>query len=120
MKLRIRGNSIRLRLSKTEVAAFQQYGSVADIIEIPDRPISYALEKGDSETLKVYRLEDSIRVMMPFDMAERWNADDQVGFSYDQVIGEKKITILVEKDFQCSTPEDCEPEQDLYANPNLT
>ena len=119
MKLRIKGNSIRLRLSRSEVDAFQLYGSVADIIELPDHPLSYALEKADVDHLSVYRLGDSLRVAMPKTLAERWRQETEVGFSYQQPIGEKSISILVEKDFQCSTAEDCEPDADLYPNPKL-
>ena len=120
MKLRIRGNSIRLRLTKTEVDAFQEFGSIADVLEIPGGPISYALEKCQEDKLNVKRLGDSIRVGLPTAMANQWLSDDCVGFKEQQSIGVRNIDITVEKDFQCTTPVDSGEEiaDDLYPNPN--
>ena len=121
MKIRIKGNSIRLRLSQPEVAAFLEYGSISDVIEIPGGPLVYNLERCGEDQLNVSRLAGSIRVGMPTQLCERWASDDCVGFDHHQDIGsEKSIYILVEKDFQCLKPRVHEDESKLFPNPETS
>lgn len=120
MKLRIQGNSIRLRLTKTEIEAFHEYGSIADVLELPGGdPISYALEKCGEPKLNVKRIGDSIRVGLPNKECERWKSDDCVGFTEQQSLSGRILSITVEKDFKCTTPSDCGEvnTDDLFDNP---
>lgn len=120
MKLRIQGNSIRLRLTRTEIEAFHEYGSIADVVELPGGdPISYALEKCGEQKLNVKRVGDSIRVGLPLDECEQWKSNECVGFTHQESISGKTLTITVEKDFKCTTPADCGEvnTDDLFDNP---
>ena len=120
MKLRIQGNSIRLRLTRSEIEAFQEYGSIADVMELPEgAPISYALEKCGEQNLNVKRIGDSIRVGLPLDECEKWKSEDCIGFTDQQMVSGRPLTITVEKDFKCTTPTDCGEvnSEDLFDNP---
>ena len=119
MKIRINGNSIRLRLSRPEVEAFLEYGSISDVLEIPGEPLVYNLEKCGEDHMNVTSLAGSIRVGLPKRKFEEWKSDDCVGFTEQYEIGmDKSIKITVEKDFQClhrdSTQED---KTILFPNP---
>ena len=119
MKIRINGNSIRLRLSRPEVEAFLEYDSISDILEIPGEPLVYNLEKCGEDKMNVSRLAGSIRVGLPTKMFEEWKADDCVGFTEEYEVGEDKyITITVEKDFQCLHRDGSQEDKSiLYPNP---
>ena len=50
MKIRIQGNSIRFRLSQSEVAKFHETGRIADSISFGAQPnalLTYAMERTD-------------------------------------------------------------------------
>lgn len=117
MKLRINGNSIRIRVTQAEFQAFMDYGSVADILEIPEQPISYALEKCGEKEMNVSRLGDSIRVGLPDDKVREWRSEDCTGFTHIQNVGNKAIKIIVEKELKCPTPEDCKADPDAFPRP---
>ncbi len=116
MKLRIQGNSIRFRLSQTEVANFGSDGACMGKTEFPN---GYTL---------VYRLSQApelsgnftnniITIALPEAEIESWINSDQVAIQGNLTLeNEDKLSILVEKDFKCLT-ERSEDESDLFPNP---
>jgi len=113
MKLRFHGNSLRLRLSQSEVAQLAGSGWVEDRIEFtPARSLRYRLESGDSESVAADFTADCIRVMLPRAAARHWVQSDETG-----ILGSSAtLKIFVEKDFQClhrDSPEDA----DSFPNP---
>ncbi len=127
MKLRIRNNSIRLRLTQSEVAQFRENGYVEEVIEfgaVPASRLTYALmaaAENDAENGIASKFEDSkITISIPSLQARQWVDSDQVGIEIDQNIGDgNKLRILVEKDFACAAPRDGEDDSDAFPNPNL-
>lgn len=115
--MRINGNAVRLRLNQSEFEAFMEYGSIADIIELPNGPISYGLEKCGESELNVTRRADSIRIGMPEKMVLAWKDPNEVGFSHVQNIQGKAIEITVEKELKCPTPNDCKADEDAFPRP---
>ena len=93
------------------------YGSVADILEIPDAPVSYALEKCGEKEMNVSRLGDSIRVGLPEDKVNDWRSEDKIGFRHVQNLNGKSIEIIVEKELKCPTPDDCKADPDAFPRP---
>ena len=116
MKLRIRGNSLRLRLSQTEVATLRDFGSVEETVHFsPSSKLVYAIERSGGGEIGA-RFEDGrILVQVPESIALEWCNGERVGF--DGVAGEVKV--LVEKDWQCLAPRD-EDESDAYPHPKQT
>ncbi|PJJ83794.1 DUF7009 family protein [Mucilaginibacter auburnensis] len=115
MKIRIKGNSIRYRLSKTEVERFTECGYVEESIEFPTLNLKYALQRSKTvENLSATLIDNTIIIYMPVKMAHEWQKEDQIGFSGTN----NKLSLLVEKDFQCldNTLED---QSDNYPNPSL-
>jgi hypothetical protein len=123
MKLRIRNNSIRLRLTQSEVAQFGESGYVEETIEFggPTAPrLTYALTQNDTENDIAANFEDDkITISVPSRQAQQWVDSDRAGIGTDQNIeGDRILRILVEKDFACVTPRQGEDDDDAFPNPN--
>lgn len=104
MKLRIQGNSLRLRLSQSEVAQFSKTGFVEDSIQFaPGASFTYTIETSSALPAPLASYQDHwLRVQVPATTAKEWFSTDRVAISADQPIEpEKALSILIEKDFQC-------------------
>jgi hypothetical protein len=119
MKLRIQGNSLRLRLSQSEVAQFSKTGFVEDSIQFaPGASFAYALESLSSlRSPQALYANGGLRIQVPGPDATDWVRTDRVGISGDQPLESgKRLSILIEKDFQCLHADD-ERDPDAYPNP---
>ncbi len=123
MKLRIRGNFVRLRLTQSEVARLAETGAVEETVEFglrPEQRFVYALEKAaGAETVRADFDGGSLRVWIPEAEAEKWTSSNQVGIEARQPLGgEKELQILIEKDFACLAERPGEDESDAFPNPS--
>ena len=120
MKLRIRDNSIRLRLTRGEVDLLRAEGLVEARTEFPGgREFHYVLESSPASVtpgaLFSYRV---MTVRVPETMALAWASTEQVSIKGEQLLDDgEKLTILIEKDFVCLAPREGEDEADMYPNP---
>ena len=122
MKLRIKGNSIRLRLSQTEVKTFQDCGEVSESTTFPSGDVfSYSLKRHTDEEFEANLIGSSIQILVPEEKANTWRPDDQVSMESSVLLSDDKpLRILIEKDFACLTVRDHEDESDNFPNPNIT
>jgi hypothetical protein len=119
MKIRLNGNSIRYRLSKTDIANFGEHGFIEEKTEFPGKQyFYYCLQK--KEVIKNIEASFSgnrICIFVPENIATEWTTTDMVGFDSKMSLGEKKeLLLLIEKDFVCMD-ETLEDQQDNYPNP---
>lgn len=114
MKIRIKDNSIRFRLTQSEVSELGQNGIISSFTEFVDRPFIYAIERTDDNLLSAAFIENKIVMKMPAAMVEELVSTDIVGFDGQAGL----VKLLVEKDFVCidNTVED---QSDNYPNPNI-
>jgi hypothetical protein len=120
MKIRIKGNSIRYRLTKTEIDNFGKNGWLEERTEFPNGPsFQYRLErKAGIETLEADFSDNRICVYVPGTIAAEWTTTNIVGYDYKVNIGEgKELFLLIEKDFVC-LDHTFEDQSDNYPNPN--
>ena len=122
MKLRIRGNSIRLRLGKSEVAQLAKDGTVHASIRFSGAPraqLRYSLATSPIDKEISARLVDSeIKVTLPVDLAREWANSERIGLKHEQPIDrEESLAILIEKDFHSLEPRLDEDQSDSFANP---
>lgn len=119
MKLRIRGDSVRLRVSQGELTQFLERGEVSDRIRFPGgASLAYRLLRDETAQAVSANLEnDAITVCVPVTVAKRWAEPDEVGFSGEGSLGSDSLAILVEKDFTCLAPREGEDDSDLFPNP---
>ncbi len=119
MKLRIHGNSLRLRLNQAEVAQFSKTGFVEDSIQFAHgASFSYALESlSEVSSPRATYQNGWLRIQIPSGDATEWATTDRVGVSADQPLtGGKHLSILIEKDFQCLHSGEG-PDPDAFPNP---
>jgi len=114
MKIRIKDNSVRYRLTQSEVAELDKNGVVSSVTAFIGRPFIYKIEQIDGGELTANFIEDSVVLGIPKSMIEELATTEIVGFNGQA--GEVKL--LVEKDFVCidNTVED---QSDIYPNPSL-
>ena len=65
MKIRINGNSVRLRLTKTEIETFANAGIVSETISFGSSKLVYTLKKGNVKTLAANYHSNQIEVIIP-------------------------------------------------------
>jgi hypothetical protein len=114
MKIRIKGNTIRLRLVKTEVKQLQELGYVEEKTEFSSSEFSYRLEaKEGIQGLEAVFTANKITIFLPKSEALNWYDTDNI--TYKNIF--EKLLLLIEKDFVCLDHTD-EDQSDNYANPS--
>lgn len=115
MKIRIKGNSVRFRLTQSEVKQLCEEGEVLEKTEFGDSCFYYAVRMTQETTvLSAKYQEQKITLLLPKSLGKDWYTNAQVGFEQQQ----DQLFLLLEKDFTCldNTMED---QSDNYPNPKL-
>jgi hypothetical protein len=122
MKLRIRGNSIRIRVSKPELDQIAEAGSAEDKVQFaPAAELRYRVDVKETGAVEAEFRDSLIRVIVPRKDLDRWVAPEQVSIEGRQAIGDgTHLRILVEKDYTCLAPRGDEDDSELFANPQKT
>ncbi len=108
MKIRLHKNSLRLRLSQSEVAALTEHKALEERFDFPNAPLTISLETAASNSAQF----DKNRIRIAADLAD-WLRSDREGIEFAD-----GVNIAIEKDFQClhrASPEDA----DSFPNPML-
>ncbi len=118
MKLRIRENSIRLRLLRGEVAEFAANKILRETIDFGTSQLTYVLQSADAGNDFSARLDtNEIVVSVPAKAARKWAETDLISLSGEQKIADDAyLKILVEKDFVCLERLADEDNRDAYPN----
>ncbi|MDC6354869.1 MULTISPECIES: DUF7009 family protein [unclassified Robiginitalea] len=119
MKIRIKGNSVRYRLTRAEVETFCKIGNIEEETVFPSGVFRYILraEVGVAEP-KADFTRGAVTVTLPASAREGWLEDTRVGYSNSADWNDPgALSVLVEKDFACldNTVED---QSDNFPNPN--
>ena len=120
MKLRIRDNSIRLRLSRTEVATIRSDGIVGGKVSFGGGSrLVYCLEATPACVDSAAQFANGeLLVRLPETTAIQWADSDEVSIEATQPLDDgSSLKILIEKDFACLAPREGEDESDLYPHP---
>ncbi len=120
MKIRIKGNSIRFRLTQTEVKAICERDMVREKTQFNEAHFVYAVEASNQhDYLQASFLDQGIILFVPKDTLADWSTNEQVGFYHTQILNNgQKLELTLEKDFVC-LDERVEDETDNYPNPKL-
>jgi hypothetical protein len=121
MKLRIKGNSLRLRVSRSELTRFQAGGRIEETIHFtaaPEATLTYALESALKPSPVTVRYGSrEVTVILSKDRARVWGAQNEVGVYTTLDMGPAgSLEVVVEKDFACLDRSD-EDNSDTFANP---
>ena len=118
MKIRIRGNSIRFRLTRPEVETLCTKGSVTESTSFADNQFVYSVELSEYyDQLSAIFADNTITLYLPANISLDWHKNEVVGFENQLVLANgESLHLLVEKDFTCLVDRG-EDESDNYRNP---
>jgi hypothetical protein len=121
MKLRIKGNSLRLRISRSEMAKLAEGGNIEDTIHFApatDAKLTYALRiAAEGSDVSMEYLPQRVTVVLSTQAATRWATSDEVGIYGTSDTSAGPLELIVEKDFACLDGD--EPaDEDAFPNPN--
>jgi hypothetical protein len=122
MKLRIKGDSLRFRVSRSELEKLLGGKRIEDTIHFtaaPDARLTYALESTQqSDSLRIQYEPQSVTVFLSEEQAKSWGKEGEVGIYTSVEIGEAgSLEVIVEKDFAC-LDRGGEENVDTFANPH--
>jgi hypothetical protein len=120
VKLRLLDDSIRLRLSRSDVIAAEERGFVEGQTRFPDgSTFTFALEALADGAAGAEFAGGRMVVRLPATEISTWAGDDGAVSLHGEVElpGGNQLTLLVEKDFQCLTGRPDEDQADLFTNP---
>jgi hypothetical protein len=129
MKLRIRGNSLRLRLLRGEVELFGATGRVMETIKFgasPAAQLTYILETdSQAQEISANFIDNKVTVSIPDSMARNWIDSDEVSLKSEQLIENRKqngaseniLKLLIEKDFACLDRKNDPDNADAFPHP---
>jgi hypothetical protein len=120
VKLRIKGDSLRLRLSQGEMRALAQQGEVEDRISFPGgAALRYRLRVDHEKTVISTSYDANIiNILVPASQSERWCGTDLVTLSASQPLpAGGELRIVLEKDWACLAPREGEDESDNFPHP---
>ena len=120
MKLRILGNSIRLRLSQSEVRTCQEGQIVTARLSLPKGNIFQYQLVPSANGISLSLDDQTLKITLPQNEIKEWaHSDSKVGIYHTlNLDNAETVDIIVEKDFRCLTARPSEDESDLYPNPN--
>ncbi len=100
MKLCIRGNHIRLEVSKTELAQLADTGKAENSVRFSsERSLTYGIEVRPTGAVTATLSADSLLVTLPKSRLDLWLRRDEVSIEGSQPIGGGKVLqIVLEKD----------------------
>jgi hypothetical protein len=114
MKIRIKGNSVRFRLTKSDLANLGVNHIIGERTEFMSNSFVYEIHVTRNGSLATDLVDNHLILQLPAAMLDELIHTERVGFSgkCDQV------SLLVEKDFTCLDNVD-EDQSDNFTNPLL-
>jgi hypothetical protein len=112
MKIRIKGNSLRYRLTRSEVERFAAEGYIKEETNFGTTKLTYVLQKSFTGNLQAHFENNSITLSMPDYLVDEWANTERVGFEN----ADGNLYLLIEKDFMC-LDNVAEDQSDNYPNP---
>ena len=122
MKLRIKGDSMRLRVSRSELARLLGGERVEDTIHFSlaqGNHLTYALESArQPEPVRIECGAQTVTVILSDQRMKSWGGDTEVGiYGSIELGGSDSLEVIVEKDFACLDRSEAE-NSDAFANPH--
>jgi len=123
MKLRIKGNSLRLRVTPSEVKQLLRDGAIREHVQLTPNPkdrLTYAVISSLSGAAATVAYQPGdITISVPEIQLRTWADSGDVGVYADVALGDgEALSVAIEKDFACLDRNDADNE-DTFPNPNL-
>ncbi len=121
MKIRIKANTVRYRLSKSEVATLTEEGKLEEKTEFTNGALLYAIRQTENDDLSADFTNNTITLYVPKTALKSWAETDQVGIDCNMLLpNDNTLYLLLEKDFKCNDADVNEDQSDYFENPHLT
>ena len=120
MKLRVLDNSIRLRLTQSEVQKVSTDGLVRGRVRFAgSNSFDYVLESSPATVTPEAHISNNVlTVRVPNMDIRQWADSDKISIDSEQVLDDgERLRILVEKDFHCLAPRTGEDESEMFPHP---
>jgi hypothetical protein len=107
MKVRIQANSIRVRLTQSEVRRIAGGSSVEQTTTFsPLAKLCSRVESSSQVEKPIATFENQyLTLSLPSNEARHWAESEEVGIETDQPVGDgTSLRIIIEKDFECLHP----------------
>jgi hypothetical protein len=119
VKLRIKGPSLRVRLTQGEIRALHETGSVSEQVPFgPQVCLVYRLRKdAAAPAISASYSGNVVEIVVPAAAADTWCTTEQVTLAQVQPAGAATLSITLEKDFACLAPRADEDESDNFPHP---
>ena len=124
MKLRLKGNSIRVRMDRKDLAELLGCGRTIDMVRFgpgPSRTFTYAVKLGTAphNRPRAEYIAGHLLVILDRGDAETWFSGDRVGFEHRQLLEDgSAIRVILEKDLACLDRPAGDESEDAWAFPN--
>jgi hypothetical protein len=122
MKLRIRGDSIRMRLKIGEVERIGAGERILEKTNFPGSALTYSLDVADIAAMKAQFSDGNLVVTLPRNAAEEWARNDKVSLVAELSLPDTgTLSVLIEKDFECLAPghhRDDLDDEDTFPHPD--
>ncbi len=119
MKIRIKGNSVRFRITKSEVEALCRIGEFREETRFRTNIFSYAVVRSSRPGMQAEFTKDGVTLYVNEDRLLGWETNEKVGFEEIVNTGDgSSLHLLLEKDFVCLDRRE-EDQSDNYPNPKL-
>lgn len=122
MKLRIRENTIRLRLKQNEVEQIAAGQAIVEETRFPTSALTYSLQVSDDDAASANFEQGTLAIYLPAADVARWAGSEQVSIVAEQAVDNSDpLSLLVEKDFKCLSPGHHRPGEDdidTYPHPD--
>lgn len=120
MKLRIRQNTLRFRLGRSDLAIFDRTGTIADKVRFGPKwqDFGYSLQKTTESRFSASFRDGEIVVRVPASQADGWANSDEVSLAGTFLADEQtELKFLIEKDFVCLDAQNNEDRSDRFPHP---
>jgi hypothetical protein len=115
MKLRFRGNSLRIRVNRREVEALAAGRALQERITFPgDTELAYSLHSQTITEPAASFQNGSIQVLAPREAVAAWAAGDDIGLYFDLPANGSSLSVLIEKDLECVDGPSSERDPDAF------
>ena len=112
MKIRLFGDSIRLRLTQVEVEALAAGGAIESVIPFPGEALACSVQSTNGG-FEARHAAGRISVSVPYTEIVKWASSDEEGvYGTADTLG-----IAVEKDYRCIHKPDSPDNAGTYPNP---
>jgi uncharacterized protein DUF7009 len=119
MKLRIKGPTLRLRLTQGEMRTLLEEGAVEERVPFaPGVSLIYRLRRAAaSQEITASFRNGVVEILVPERTAREWCNTNLVTLEHEQAFPAGSLRITLEKDFACLAPRDGEDESDNFPHP---